>query len=174
MALIAEELVEEWLNQQKYFTIRNLKSGQNEIDLLGVKLNGKSKNQLVHVEVMVSHSPMSWICRINLKGAGGRSQEEIKSEVDAWVEKKYTSETKQLMRHKLVPHTNTDDWGMMFVHGVLTDKNHEELEYMKELGINIISIKKIMLELQENDGNIFTGGDGREISNLISIYENLE
>ncbi len=69
MALIAEELVEEWLNQQKYFTIRNLKSGQNEIDLLGVKLNGKSKNQLVHVEVMVSHSPMSWICRINLKGA---------------------------------------------------------------------------------------------------------
>ena len=174
MALIAEELVEEWLNQQKYFTIRNLKSGQNEIDLLGVKLNGKSKNELVHVEVSVSHSPMSWICRINQRSAARRSPEEIKSEVDAWVEKKYKSETKQLMRSNLIPHTNTDDWGMMFVHGVLTDKNHEELEYMKELGINIISIKKIMLELQENDGNIFTGGDGREISNLISIYENLE
>ena len=26
---------------------------------------------------------------------------------------------------------------------------------MKELGINIISIKKIMLELQENDGQIY-------------------
>ena len=78
------------------------------------------------------------------------------------------------MRNKLIPHAIADDWGMMFVHGVLIDRNHEELEYMKELGINIISIKKIMLELQENDGNIFTGGDGREISNLISIYENLE
>ena len=174
MALIAEELVEEWLIQQKYFTIRNLKSGNNEIDLLGVKLNGKSKNQLVHVEVMVSHSPMSWICRINLKSAASRSQEEIKSEVDAWIEKKYKSETIQLMRNKLIPHAIADDWEMMFVHGALTDQNHQELEYMKELGINIISIKKIMLELQENDGNIFTGGDGREISNLISIYENLE
>ena len=85
MALIAEELVEEWLNQKKYFTIRNLKSGNNEIDLLGVKLNGKSKSQLVHVEVMDSHSPMSWICRVNLKSPASRSQEEIKSEVDAWV-----------------------------------------------------------------------------------------
>jgi len=174
MALIAEELVEEWLNQKKYFTIRNLKSGNNEIDLLGVKLNGKSKSQLVHVEVMVSHSPMSWICRVNLKSPASRSQEEIKSEVDAWVLRKYKSEKIQLMRNKLIPHAIADDWGMMFVHGVLTDENPQELEYMKELGINIISIKEIMLELQENDGKVFTGGDGREISNLISIYENLE
>ena len=174
MALIAEELVEEWLIQKKYFTIRNLKSGNNEIDLLGVKLNGKSNKELVHVEVMVPHSPMSWYCRVKHKSAASRSPEVIKSEVDAWVERKYKSEKKQLMRDNLIPHANTDDWEMMFVHGILTDQNHKEMEYMKELGINIISIKKIMLELQENDGNIFTGGDGREISNLISIYENLE
>ena len=59
-------------------------------------------------------------------------------------------------------------------YNILTDQNHKEMEYMKELGINIISIKKIMLELQENDGNVLTGGNGREISNLISIYDNLE
>ena len=174
MALIAEELVEEWLNQQKYFTIRNLKSGNNEIDLLGVKLNGKSNKELVHVEVMVPHNPMSWYCRVKHKSAASRSPEVIKSEVDAWVARKYKSEKKQLMRSNLIPHTNADDWRMMFVHGILTDQNHKVMEYMKELGINIISIKKIMLELQENDGNVLTGGNGREISNLISIYENLE
>ena len=174
MALIAEELVEEWLIQKKFFTVRNLKSGNDEIDLLGVKLNGKSKNELVHVEVSVSHSPMSWICRINQRSAARRSPEEIKSEVDAWVERKYKSEKKQLMRDNLIPHANTDDWEMMFVHGILTDQNHKEMEYMKELGIKIISIKKIMLDLQDNDGRVFTGGTGKEISNLISIYSNLE
>ena len=33
MALIAEDLVEEWLIQKKIFTVRNLKSGNDEIFL---------------------------------------------------------------------------------------------------------------------------------------------
>ena len=35
MALLAEELVEEWLNRQGYFTIRGIKFGVHEIDLQG-------------------------------------------------------------------------------------------------------------------------------------------
>lgn len=37
MALLAEELVEEWLNRQGYFTIRGLKVGVHEIDILAVR-----------------------------------------------------------------------------------------------------------------------------------------
>ena len=33
MALLAEEIVEEWLNRQGYFTIRGVKVGVHEMDL---------------------------------------------------------------------------------------------------------------------------------------------
>jgi hypothetical protein len=38
MALLAEELVEEWLNRTGYFTIRGLKLGVHEVDLLAVHI----------------------------------------------------------------------------------------------------------------------------------------
>jgi hypothetical protein len=37
MALLAEEIVEEWLNRHGYFTICGIKMGVHEIDLLAVK-----------------------------------------------------------------------------------------------------------------------------------------
>jgi hypothetical protein len=36
MALLAEEIVEEWLNRNGYFTIRGIKLGVQEIDLLAL------------------------------------------------------------------------------------------------------------------------------------------
>jgi len=37
MALLAEKIVEEWLNRQGYFTIRGIKMGVHKIDMLAVK-----------------------------------------------------------------------------------------------------------------------------------------
>ena len=37
MALLAEEVVEEWLNRKGYFTIRGAKVGVPEMDLLAVR-----------------------------------------------------------------------------------------------------------------------------------------
>ena len=37
MALLAESLVEEWLNRQGYFTIRGVKHGVDKMDLLAVR-----------------------------------------------------------------------------------------------------------------------------------------
>jgi len=37
MALLAESLVDEWLNRQGFFTVRGIKHGVHEIDLLGVR-----------------------------------------------------------------------------------------------------------------------------------------
>jgi len=40
MSLLAEEIVEEWLNRDGYFTIRGIKLGVHEIDLLALKVRG--------------------------------------------------------------------------------------------------------------------------------------
>jgi hypothetical protein len=37
MALLDEQLVEEWLNRQNFFTMRGIKSGNDEIDLLAIR-----------------------------------------------------------------------------------------------------------------------------------------
>jgi len=37
MALLAEEVVEEWLNRKGYFTIRGVKVGVDEIDILAIR-----------------------------------------------------------------------------------------------------------------------------------------
>jgi hypothetical protein len=38
VALLAEDLVEEWLNRQGFFTIRGVKEGVDEMDLLATRL----------------------------------------------------------------------------------------------------------------------------------------
>ena len=53
MALLAEELVEEWLNRQGYFTIRGAKVGVGEMDLLAVKPTDGGV-ECRHVEVQAS------------------------------------------------------------------------------------------------------------------------
>jgi len=43
MPRLGEEIVEEWLNRQGHFTIRGIKLGVDEIDILAIRplLNGK-------------------------------------------------------------------------------------------------------------------------------------
>ena len=44
MALLAEEIVEEWLNRNGFFTIRGIKVGVYEIDLLAI---GFKKGEII-------------------------------------------------------------------------------------------------------------------------------
>jgi Holliday junction resolvase-like predicted endonuclease len=55
---MAEQLVEEWLNRQGFFTIRRIREGVGEIDLLGIR---SVKNQVEgwHVESQVSFRPVN-------------------------------------------------------------------------------------------------------------------
>ena len=64
MALLAEQLVDEWLNRRGFFTLRGIKSGVHEIDLLGIR---KSEGELEgwHVECQVSFRPVSYIGRLS-------------------------------------------------------------------------------------------------------------
>jgi Holliday junction resolvase-like predicted endonuclease len=51
MALVAETLVEEWLNRMGYFTIRGAKTGQGKIDLLAASFH---EPEALHVEVSLA------------------------------------------------------------------------------------------------------------------------
>lgn len=63
MALLAEELVEEWLNRQGYFTIRGIKFGVHEIDLLAIRPQG-GQLECKHVEVQASVRPVSYLTKV--------------------------------------------------------------------------------------------------------------
>jgi len=59
MALLDEQIVEEWLNSKQFFTIRGIRYGNNhETDLLACKLQG-NEVECWHVEVHVSYIPVS-------------------------------------------------------------------------------------------------------------------
>ena len=64
MALLAEELVEEWLNRQGFFSIRGIRLGVHEIDILAVKL---IDDDVIcrHIEVQASVRPVSYICPLS-------------------------------------------------------------------------------------------------------------
>jgi len=69
MALLAEEIVEEWLNRQGYFTIRGIKIGVQEIDLLAVKALHSGCVECRHIEVQASMRPVSYISAVPKKTA---------------------------------------------------------------------------------------------------------
>jgi hypothetical protein len=58
MALLAEEIVEEWLNRDGWFTIRGIKIGVDEIDILAIKPTANGI-RCRHLEVQASFNPVS-------------------------------------------------------------------------------------------------------------------
>jgi hypothetical protein len=74
MALLAEELVEEWLNRLGYFTIRGLKVGVHEIDILAVRPIG-SRLECRQIEAQASVRPISYISPVpkDVQKATGRA-----------------------------------------------------------------------------------------------------
>ena len=64
MALLGEEVVEEWLNRQGYFTIRGIKLGVHEIDLLAVRLIPGGVPSCRHLEAQISTNPVAYISKV--------------------------------------------------------------------------------------------------------------
>lgn len=102
MGLLAEELVQEWLNRQGYFTIRGIKLGVDEIDLLAVKLQPNFECR--HIEVQVSFRPISYIAKISKENqkkynlsansCKKRPLDLLRVCVEEWVNKKFNDPRK--------------------------------------------------------------------------------
>lgn len=142
MALLDEQLVEEWLNRQNFFTMRGIKSGVDEIDLLAIRPTPEGL-ECWHVEVQISYRPVGYIGGDT--NARKRSDKELREGVEQWVTKKFTSQKKIKRRNEILPNGN---WRKFLVHAVLKDA--AELPIMEELGVELIQYKKVLEDLRSD------------------------
>lgn len=170
MALLAEEIVEEWLNRQGYFTIRGIKMGVQEIDLLAVKLHPDGKTECRHIEVQASMRPVSYISRVpkEVQKAGRaansakRSDEELNQGIAEWVEKKFRRPDKKTLMAKLWK----GDWSSELVVNVV--KSEEELKIIAGHGIKILRLSEIVSALAKNSF-VISSASGADIVDLIHM-----
>ncbi len=163
MALLDEQIVDEWLNRERFFTMRGIKCGVDEIDLLAVRLN-ENAPEFWHVEVQVSYRPIGYIGGDS--NARKRTDDEILEGVKQWVEKKFTSERKIARRHEIQPNAK---WRYVLVHGELKDV--KELDYMRELGVELISYKTILKDVRDSKGK-YSSSVASNIADMLQYLKN--
>lgn len=170
MALLAEEIVEEWLNRQGYFTIHGIKMGVQEIDLLAVKWRKDGNAECRHVEVQASMRPVSYISRVpkkdqkagRAKNSAKRSDEELIEGVAEWVETKFRRSDKKALMGSLW----NGDWSSELVVNVV--KSEEELKLIAGHGIKILRLNDIVSSLAK-DSFVVGSASGADIVDLIHM-----
>ena len=174
MALLAESLVDEWLNRKGFFTVRGIKHGVGEIDLLGVRPS-QGALEAWHVEVQASFRPIGYIAPLTEESLVGfaksktsmkaRSPAFIESAVEAWVKKKFTSKSKVAARELAWPQLK---WKYILVHAVVREP--AELDAMKINGIEIIPLHQVLVELGHETAAGIKGGAGTDLSEVIEYF----
>jgi hypothetical protein len=171
MTLLAEEIVEEWLNRNGYFTIRGIKLGVHEIDLLALAVRG-SEIEARHIEVQASIRPISYLCPLpkNTQKQTGRrpmsmkerTPKEIAEGVEEWVNKKFHHEAKKRLRNILFQ----GEWKYeLVIHHV---KFPEELVLVEKYGIKIHRLDDIVMSLSEG-GTLIQCASGSDLLELVML-----
>jgi|SRR5215211_5406031 len=162
MALVAETLVEEWLNRKGYFTIRGAKKGGAEMDLLAVSFQ---EPDALHVEVSVSAHAIGYISGPPIRK---KPPEELKASVEAWVIKKFQGVQMRIARRReeLCPDR---DWRFMLVYGDL--KHPEELPLLERRGVEVKHICDVLDELR-NLKDTRTSSEASGVAELFEICRN--
>jgi hypothetical protein len=173
MALLAEELVEEWLNRQGYFTIRGIKTGVHEIDILAVRPS-QGGLECRQIEVQASMRPVSYITRVPeaVQKATGRAatsskvreDSELRVGIAEWIAKKYDHKEKVRVRAGLAPGPWTRE---LVVHVV---KHARELELITEAGITVHQLTQIVRDLK-GGRLMLQGAVGAHLSDLVALAE---
>lgn len=170
MALLAEEIVEEWLNRQGYFTIRGIKLGVNEIDLLAVKPGQHGQAECRHIEVQASMRPVSYISKVprDVQRTGkaansvARSAEELIDGVVEWVDKKFRSPKKQALMQALWQ----GSWSSELVLNAV--KSPHEVQLIRNHGIKVLWLKDIVAALTQEQFPVSSAA-GADIVDLIQM-----
>lgn len=170
MALLAEELVEEYLNRNGYFTIRGIKVGVDEIDILATRALGDEARENVHYEVQASIRPISYISKLpkaeqrsgRASNTMKRSHDEVVRGVEEWVAKKYFSEKKQKIIHKLFG----DQWRRVLV--VNNVRFEEELDLIAGHGIEILQLSAIIRDM-DRDEHVVKAASHADFADLLTL-----
>lgn len=168
MALLAEEIVEEWLNRRGYFTIRGAKSGVDEIDILAIR-PGVSGIECRHVEVQASTNPISYISPTTKAARNGgaktnsakkRTPDYLNACVDEWLEKKFFSTKKKRVRDSLA----AGPWNLeLVVHRV---RHPDELECIASRGIVVHRLARVIESLVGSE-NVIGSAAGSSLIELV-------
>jgi len=171
MSLLAEVVVEEWLNRRGYFTIRGVKLGNDEIDILAIRPLANGNIERRHIEVSVSTNPISYFSPLptSMRKATGRAVSAKKRSPDIlaeavrdWVDKKYRKPNKLQLLHAL----GDGDWSKEFViHKV---KYPEEVELIRSYGIKILYLSDIVKELRTGKTPI-KAASGADLLELMAL-----
>jgi len=153
MSLLGEEVVEEWLNRNGYFTIRGIKVGVDEIDILAIRPLPDGKYECRHIEVQVSINAISYITKvpaairkqtgIGPHNAKRRDVAQLTQGVHEWIEARFNQPRKVQLRNSLCP----GSWSRELVVGSV--KHEEELDLLREAGITIHRLKDVLSEMTE-------------------------
>lgn len=175
MALLGESLVEEWLNREGFFTIRGVKHGVGEMDLLAVRRQSDDSVIGWHVEVQISFRPISYIARL-LKTPGRgrlsarkRPDEELDACARQWVHDKFRDNAKVELRKKLWPGV---DWEYHFVHANV--KYPRELEIIASEGIKLHAFHDVLAALTDRKKGSFSASAGGDLAEIVSYYKSHE
>ena len=172
MALLAEDLVEEWLNRKGYFTIRGIKVGVHEIDLLAVR-QGNGDVECRHIEVQASMRPISFITRLpkeaqktgRAANSQKRSSKELAEGVAEWVETKFRRPEKMSLMKSLWD----GKWSKELVLGVV--KSEEEVKLIEGRGVTVLRLKEIISSLAnaKKDDFVVESATGGALVDLIGM-----
>jgi hypothetical protein len=175
MALLAEALVEEWLNRSGFFTIRGVRQGVDEIDLLAVHFREAQQPKAWHVESQVSFRPIGYITPLARELARElgkkstsvfrRTDQQLEQCVAAWVRKKFHAKRKVAVRESLWPGA---EWQFVVVHG--TVKYPAELDVIAAQGVVLLPLSTILQGLCTVGSSLFTGTAGGDLAELIAFY----
>ncbi len=175
MALLGESLVEEWLNREGFFTIRGVKHGVDEMDLLAIRPQADGVVLGWHVEVQISFRPIGFIAKLPKTASGSRlsarkrTVEEIEACARTWVDLKFRAEPKACMREQLWPGV---DWTYHFVHAVVREQR--ELDIFKSEGISLHPFHEILSSLARRKVHSFSGSAGGDLAEIVSYYRSFD
>lgn len=172
MGLIVEEIVEEWLRRRGFFTIRGVRVGNNEMDLLALRLTS-GRPECWHYEVQGSFRAMSFITSLprevqratgkRPRNAANRPLPLLQEGVHEWVERKFRGARLEETRRALC----RAEWKFAFV---FTKVRHaEELPLIREHGIEVLPLDVILRQLESGERmeeGILQGAAGYDLVDL--------
>jgi hypothetical protein len=173
MALLAESLVEEWLNRKGFFTIRGVKHGIEEMDLVAIRHEAGEIVVGWHVEVQVSFRPV--IAKLNpdvaratnkaRTDASKRTPNEIETYAREWVQSKFKAPAKTKARDGLWPHVQ---WRYHLVHARVREPL--ELKVFQGEGVTCHPFRELLAHLSRGKTHSLSGSAGGDLAEIVSYY----
>ena len=150
------------MNRNGYFTIRGIKIGAGEIDILAIRPLPNGRYECRHVEVHVAINPIGYI---TVRGAKKRDAAQLRQGVQEWVKKKFSESSKIELRNRLC----AGSWTKELVVGAI--KHEDELNLLQKAGVTIHRLKDILAEMGKP--SVVRAATGADLYDLMLLRERL-